>query len=230
MFVSMEPDGSIYISINYSYETEIVPAEKKTFKALGLDYKSDGLFIDSEGRCADMPHRFRESQAELARQQRILSRKQGSRKGEKKSNDWVKQHNKVVRIQAKIKNQRNDFLEKMSRYLADNYDMVAVEDLDVKSIANKGFGNGKATMDNGYGRFRTMLDYKLAWNGKHLMTVDKWYPSSQICSCCGHKNPEIKNLNIRKWTCPNCETKHDRDINAAINIREEALRMLADVS
>ena len=163
-------------------------------------------------------------------QQRILSRKQGSRKGEKKSNDWVKQHNKVVRIQAKIKNQRNDFLEKMSRYLADNYDMVAVEDLDVKSIANKGFGNGKATMDNGYGRFRTMLDYKLAGNGKHLMTVDKWYPSSQICSCCGHKNPEIKNLNIRKWTCPNCETKHDRDINAAINIREEALRMLADVS
>lgn len=228
--VNIEPDGSIYISITYSYDIEIVPAEKRTFKALGLDYKSDGLFVDSEGRCADMPHWFRESQAELSRQQRILSRKQGSRKGEKKSNTWVKQHKKVVKLQAKIKNQRRDFLEKMSRFLADNYDMVAVEDLDMSSMANKGFGNGKATMDNGYGRFRTMLDYKLAWNGKQLMAVDKWYPSSQICSCCGYKNQDTKNLNIRKWTCPNCGAKHDRDINAAINIREEALRMLADVS
>lgn len=228
--VSIEPDGSIYISINYSHETENVPAEKKTFKALGLDYKSDGLFVDSEGRCADMPHWFRESQVELARRQRKLSRRRGSRKGEKKSHSWMKQHRKVVKIQVKAKNQRRDFLEKLSRYLADNYDVVAVEDLDMKSMSNTGFGNGKATMENGYGRFLTMLDYKLAWNGKQLVTIDKWYPSSQICSRCGYQNRETKNLNIRQWACPNCGAKHDRDINAAINIRKEALRIFADAS
>ena len=97
----------------------------------------------------------------------------------------------------------------------------------MKAMANKGFGNGKATLDNGYGMFLNMLEYKLHDRGKQFVKVDKWYPSSQICSHCGHRDHTVKDLRIRKWVCPACGTKHDRDVNAAINIRNEGLRLLA---
>ena len=92
-------------------------------------------------------------------------------------------------------------------------------------MSNKGFGNGKATIDNGYGMFLNMLDYKLSDRGKYLIKVDKWYPSSQICHNCGYKNPVVKELNIRTITCPCCGTVYDRDDNAAKNIRDEGLRL-----
>lgn len=104
--------------------------------------------------------------------------------------------------------------------------MVCVEDLNMKALSNKGFGNGKATMDNGYGMFRTFLQYKLEERGKYLVRVDKFFPSSQICSDCGYRNEEVKDLRIRKWVCPHCGVEHDRDVNAAINIRNEGLRIL----
>ena len=102
--------------------------------------------------------------------------------------------------------------------------MVCVEDLDMKAMSNKGFGNGKATMDNGYGMFCNMLSYKLADRGKVYVRIDKWYPSSQTCSCCGSVHPELKDLSIRSWVCCDCKTEHDRDVNAAINIKEEGIR------
>ena len=102
--------------------------------------------------------------------------------------------------------------------------MVCVEDLDMKAMSNKGFGNGKATMDNGYGMFCNMLNYKLADRGKVYVRIDKWYPSSQTCSCCGSVHPELKDLSIRSWVCCDCNTEHDRDVNAAINIKEEGIR------
>ena len=102
---------------------------------------------------------------------------------------------------------------------------MAVEDLNMRSMANKGFGNGKATFDNGWGMFVRMLEYKLARRGKVLIKVDKWYPSSQLCHCCGARNPELKDLNVRTWICPSCGAGHDRDNNAAINIREEGVRL-----
>lgn len=92
-------------------------------------------------------------------------------------------------------------------------------------MSNKGFGNGKATLDNGWGMFVRMLEYKLARRGKVLIKVDKWYPSSQLCHCCGTQNPELKDLSMRKWICPSCGSEHDRDTNAAINIREEGIRL-----
>ncbi len=226
--VSREPDGTYYIGITYKIERIVIPS--KTENILSVDYKSDGLYVDSDGHKADMPHWFRENQAKLAKQQRRLSKKQGSRKGEKKSNGWRKQHKKVAGLQRKIANQRLDYLHKKSLELATKYDVIGTETLSMRSMANKGFGNGKATLDNGFGMFLTMLDYKLEERGKRLIKVDKWYPSSQICSCCGYQNKELKNLQIREWTCPVCGTHHDRDHNAATNIKHEVIRILRDAA
>ena len=174
-----------------------------------------------------MPHYFRESQAKLRKAQRKLAKKQGNLRGQKKSKGWMKQHKRVVKIQKHIANQRNDFLHKESKYLVDTYSGIAVEDIDIRSLSNKGFGNGKATLDNGYGEFRRQLEYKLSVQGKPFVKVDKWFPSSQLCCFCGYQNKELKDLSIRKWECPKCGAEHDRDINASINICDEGLRILA---
>ena len=130
----------------------------------------------------------------------------------------------MARLQKKIANQRNDYLHKLSKQLADTYDVVAIEDLDMRAISNKGYGNGKATMDNGYGMFTTMLDYKLRNRGKQLIKVDRMFPSSQICSSCG--NRQKIPLSTRKYRCPCCGTLIDRDLNAALNIKREAERLI----
>lgn len=123
-------------------------------------------------------------------------------------------------------NQRKDFLQKGSTAIAKQYDHVCVEDLNMKAMSNKGFGNGKATLDNGYGMFLKMLDYKLEEKGGSLVKVSKWFPSSQTCSCCGALHPEMKDLSIRTMRC-SCGCKIDRDYNAAINIKKEGLRLLS---
>ena len=99
----------------------------------------------------------------------------------------------------------------------------------MRDLSNKGFGNGKATMDNGYGRFLGMLDYKLRDRGKILIRIDKWFPSSQKCSHCSEIDPSVRDLTVRKWKCPKCGTEHDRDINAAVNIRNEGIRQYLSV-
>ena len=119
------------------------------------------------------------------------------------------------------------FLQKESTAIAKQYSCVCVEDLNMKALSNRGFGNGKATMDNGYGMFLDMLEYKLRDRGGRLVKVDRFYPSSQLCSCCGFQNPALKDLSIRRWDCPNCGTANiDRDVNAAKNIKQEGLRLL----
>lgn len=112
------------------------------------------------------------------------------------------------------------------KLLANQYDVVCVETLDMKNMSNKGFGNGKATLDNGYGLFLTMLEYKLADRGKYFVKVDKWYPSSQLCYSCGKQYKEMKNLLTRQFVC-DCGYKNDRDTNASLNIKKEGLRLLA---
>ena len=224
--ISRSGDGKYYASILFRTKKKEIPEliiDDKT-KALGLDYKSDGLYMDSERNCAKMPKFYQNAHKRLAIAQRELSRKTGSKKGEKKSKNYLKQLAKVNRIHAHIANQRKDFLHKKSSEIANQYDVVCVEDLDMKAIANKGFGNGKATMNNGYGMFLTMLDYKLVRQGKKLVRVDKWFPSSQLCSCCGHK--QKMPLNIRVYNCPECGNHLDRDINAAINIRNKGMEQL----
>ncbi len=225
--VSKETDDKYYISVTYKYEIEVNSPLFNSNGFIGLDYKSDGLFVDSEGDCPKMPHYLRESQAKMVKAQRQLSKKQGNLKGQKKSSGWKKQHCKLTKIQRKIANQREDYLHKLSKQMADKYSGIAVEDIDMSALSNKGFGNGKATLDNGYGEFRRILEYKLSEQCKPFVKVDKFYPSSQICSCCGYQNKDLKNLSIRKWECPKCHTAHDRDINAATNIRKEGLKMLA---
>ena len=219
-------NGKYYVSITYSIEKTVYPVAVSESQALGLDYKSDGLYVDNNGNMASMPKWFRDSQAKLKKEQRKLRNKVGSQKGETKSHSYLKQLQKVRNLHEHIANQRLDYLQKESTRLANQYDTILIEDLDMKAIANKGFGNGKATLDNGWGMFTTMLDYKMAERGKYLQKIDRWYPSSQTCSACGCINSETKNLSIRKWTCPHCGAEHDRDTNAAINIKQEGLRLL----
>lgn len=151
----------------------------------------------------------------------------GSRKGEEKSRNYIKHSLKVNKIHRHIANQRLDNLHKLSTEIANRYDIVCVESLDMRAMANKSFGNGKATMDNGYGLFLDLLDYKLKDRGKYLVRMDKWYPSSQICHNCGTIHPEMKNLRARTMHC-NCGLLMNRDRNAAINIKREGLRMLKE--
>lgn len=219
-------NGKYYVSITYSIEKTVHPVAVSESQALGLDYKSNGLYVDSEGNAADMPKWFRDSQAKLKKEQRKLRNKIGFKKGEPKSHNYSKQLQKIQSIHEHIANQRLDYLQKESTRLANQYNTILIEDLNMEAIANKGFGNGKATLDNGWGMFTTMLDYKMEERGKHLQKIDRWFPSSQTCSVCGCINSETKNLSIRKWTCLECGTEHDRDINAAINIKQEGLRLL----
>lgn len=223
-------NGKYYVSITYSIEKTVHPVSVSESQALGLDYKSDGLYVDSNGNMSGMPKRFRDSQAKLKKEQRKLRNKAGSQKGETKSHSYLKQLQKVRNLHEHIANQRLDYLHKESTRLADQYDAILIEDLDMKAIANKGFGNGNATLDNGWGMFTTMLDYKMTERGKHLQKIDRWFPSSQTCNICGCVNEDVKNLNIRKWTCPHCGAVHDRDINAALNIKQEGLRLLNEAN
>ncbi len=172
-----------------------------------------------------MPHFYRQAQAALAKQQRKLSKKRGFRKGERRSGRYLKQLRTVQKLQEHVANQRSDFLHKLSAQIANECDVVAVEDLNMQAMS-RSLNLGKATMDNGYGEFVRQLEYKFLWQGKRLIRMDKWYPSSQLCSSCGYQNRDTKNLGIRSWTCPVCGTIHDRDLNTALNIRNEGLRIL----
>ena len=226
--VSQEPDGKYYASVLFEYRNTVtkVPVSDSV---IGLDYASDGLYVDDKGNTGSNHKYYRESHAKLAKAQRRLSHMQGSKKNGVKSCNYIKQLRKVNKIHRHIVNQRLDHLHKLSTETDNRYDIVCAESLNMRSMANKGFGNGKATLDNGYGLFLDMLEYKLADRGKYLVRVDKWYPSSQICHCCGIRHPEMKNLRIRTMRC-SCGLVMSRDQNAAINIRQEGLRMLMEAA
>ncbi|MBR3275496.1 MAG: transposase [Eubacterium sp.] len=225
--VSQESDGKYYISVLFEYtDIENSYIADKT-NAIGLDYASDGLYVDNNGRVGSNHKYYRESHKKLAKAQRKLSRKQGSKKNEAKSNNYIKQLHKVNAIHRHIANQRLDNLHKISAEIANQYDVVCIESLNLQTMSKKGFGNGKATLDNGYGMFLSMLEYKLSDRKKYLVKVDKWFPSSQICHCCGALHPEMKDLKIRIMKC-DCGVTVGRDQNAAINILNEGLRQLAE--
>ena len=192
---------------------------------IGLDYASDSLYVDNNGNLGTNHKYYHESHDKLAKAQRKLSRMQGSKKHETKSSNYIKQLYKVNKIYRHIANQGLDNLHKISTEIANQYDVVCVESLNMKSMSNKGFGNGKATLDNGYGMFLSMLNYKLSERNKYLVKVDKWFSSSQICHCCGKAHSEMKNLAIRTMKC-DCGLTISRDQNAAINILREGLRIL----
>ena len=223
--VSRNSDGKYYVSVLFEFEKPANTYIADKTNAIGLDYASDGLYVDNNGNVGTNHKYYRESHDKLAKAQRRLSRKQGSKKHETKSNNYLKQLGKVNKIHRHIADQRLDNLHKISTEIANQYDVVCVESLNMKSMSNKGFGNGKATLDNGYGMFLNMLEYKLSDRNKYLVKVGKWFPSSQICHCCGAVHPEMKNLAIRTMKC-DCGLTISRDQNAAINILHEGLRIL----
>lgn len=217
--LTIERDHTVYISCCFEYDDVPVQYTPDPGKAIGLDYKSDGFCADSEGHVCGSPKYARKAQEALTRQQRKLRhKKKGSRNHEK-------QKLRIAKVYRHIANQRLDFCHQQSVKTANSYDIVCVEDLDLKAMSNRSFRNGRATMDNGYGMFLRFLEYKLHDRGKVLVKVGKWFPSSQICHVCGRVNPELKDLRIRHWTCPGCGTGHERDINSAINILQEGLRL-----
>ncbi|WP_110113144.1 RNA-guided endonuclease TnpB family protein [Bacillus sp. CGMCC 1.16541] len=212
--VSMTASGKYYISILTEYEKEI--ESKKIENVVGLDFAMDGLFVDSEGKKANYPKFYRQMLAKLASEQRKLSRKK------KGSSNWNKQRIRVAKIQEKIANQRKNFLHHKSKELVSNYDAVIIEDLDMKGMS-QALKFGKSVADNGWGMFTSFLKYKLNEQGKKLVKIDKWFPSSKTCSDCGNTQPMP--MNFRTYVCF-CGLHLDRDVNAAINIKKEGIRLL----
>lgn len=212
--VSLAPTGKYLVSIltEYEFEPPIIFLSKDC--ALGLDYSSPHFYVDSQGVVADMPHFYREAETRLAREQRVLSlMKRGS-------SNYRKQRRKVAKCYERVANCRKDWLHKRSKELADAWDYICVEDINLRGMAGS-LKLGKSTNDNGFGMFRTLLQYKLAERGKVLVKIDKWFPSSKMCSACGAINKELA-LKDREWTCE-CGAHHDRDVNAAINIRNRGV-------
>ena len=216
--VTQDSAGAYYASALYEYEMRIVPTSMVTTH-IGLDYKSDGLYAASDGTFAMMPKFYRESQQRLAKAQRKLSRM------EQGSHNYTKQKKRIAKIARHIACQRKDYLHKLSAGITNRYDLVSVEDLNMRAMAQS-LHLGKATYDNGYGLFLSMLEYKQRDKGHYFVKVDRMFPSSQLCQC-GFRNPATKDLSVRTVTCPVCGRVYDRDINAAINIDKEGLRILS---
>ena len=214
--VSQTPSGKYYVSILFEYENQVPKTESQKF--LGLDFSMHELYIASDGTSANYPRFYRQALKKLEREQRKLSKMQ------KGSNNRNKQRIKVARLHEKVTNQRKDFLHKQSRQITNAYDCVCIENLDMKAMS-QAMNFGKSVADNGWGMFTTFLQYKLEETGKQLVKIDKFFASSQICSVCGYKNSDTKKLSVREWICPCCKTNHNRDINAAINIRNEGMRI-----
>lgn len=216
--ISQEPNGHYYCSLCCTdVEFEQYP---KTSKNVGIDLGLCDFAIFSDGTKIENPRFYEKSEKKLSKLQRELSRKTIG------SSNWNKARIKVAKLQKHISSQRKDFLQKLTTTIISNYDVVAIEDLNVKEmketdskIRNKRIG------DVSWSEFCRMLTYKSQWYGKELSVIDRYYPSSQICHMCGHKDGKKSEV-IRSWICPNCNSELDRDINAAINILNEGLRLL----
>lgn len=214
--------GRYYVSICVEYDEDVNPLEKQEInldRVIGLDYSSKSLYADSNGDNPDYPKFYRKSEKKIAKIQRKMSKMQYQSERYKKM-QW-----KLQRAYAKVANQRADFLHKLSNDLIDRYDVICLEDLDLSALKCM-LKLGKSTSDNGFGMFRNMLKYKAEKKGKYVVKIDKWFASTKTCHVCGHK--ESLDLSIREWICPVCHTHHDRDVNAAINIKNEGYRVLME--
>jgi putative transposase len=216
--VTHEPDGKYYFSLLYEVPHKTVSHEVDPDSAIGLDMSMHEFYVDSEGNHVDYGKPYHDLQGRISREQRKLSH---MKKG---SSNYRKQRAKIARLYAKAKHQRSDALHKLSRKLVDSYDIIGIEDLNMKAMAQS-LNFGKSVGDKGWVMFTVMLAYKAKQKGKQLIKVGKFFSSSQMCHECGTLHKLTKDLSVREWTCPDCGHYHDRDENAALNIRDEAVRI-----
>ena len=216
--VSRNPDGKHFVSVlvdDGKANPELVPVDK----AIGIDVGLTHFAITSDGSKFDNPRFFIKHQHNLKRKQQKLSKKKKGSQNRKKARFAVaKVHSKIARC-------REDFLHKLSRKIVNENQVIAVENLNIKGMV-KNHNLAKAISDVGWGMFCTMLKYKSESEGKQYIEIDRWFPSSKTCHVCLNRVDNLS-LDVRAWTCKHCGTHHDRDVNAAINIRNEALRILA---
>lgn len=224
--VRRNPSGKYFVSI--LVEIDIQAMEKKE-KAIGIDLGITDFAILSDGRKLDNNKFTSKMEKKLKREQRKLSRRALRAKENRidilDAKNYQKQKVKVAKLHEKVMNQREDFLNKLSTEIIKNHDVICIEDLNVKGmLRNKKLA--KSISDVSWSAFVAKLEYKAKWHNRIIVKISRWYPSSQICSNCGHQDGK-KSLEIREWTCPTCHEHHDRDMNASKNILAEGLRTLA---